>query len=106
MLFWKAPTSSSQKYILIGQLIAPTQIFGCSRNVLLSAPSQTVPVSSNQGFFSKPPPIALTRTTFLVICSHLHGDLETQIVLYYPAPSPGQLFQFLANKGFLKSPDQ
>ena len=27
-------------------------------------------------------------------------------MLHYPPPSKGQLFQFLANKAFLQSPDQ
>ena len=66
----------------------------------------TVLVSSKQGFFGKPRPVALNKTLFWVICSHAHKDPEARKVLYYLPPSRGPLFQFLANKAFLESPNK
>ena len=73
-----------------------------SKCALLSAPFQgaTVSLSGKQGFFGKPRPIALTTTLFQVIWSHPNKDVEARKVIYYPPPSRGQLFQFLANKAF------
>ena len=65
-----------------------------------------VSASSKEVYFGKPRPVALTKTLFHVICWHPHRDLEASKVLYYPPPFRGPLFQFLANKAFLESPDQ
>ena len=61
---------------------------------------------ANKAFFGKPLLVALTKTFLQVICSHPHKDLEAQKVHYYPSPSRRQLFELLANKAFLESPDQ
>ena len=106
-LFWKAPTGISHQNFLLGHLLARTGRFGGSKSALLLASFQgpTVSFSSKQGFFGKPRLVALTRTFLWVICSHPHRDLEARNVLYYPPPSRGPLFQLLANKAFLESPD-
>ena len=57
------PTSSSHHNFILDHLLTPTQISGGSKCAQLSAPFQgpSASVSSKQGFFGKPQPLALTK---------------------------------------------
>ena len=65
-VFLEAPTSSSHHNFILGHLLTPTQRSGGSKSAPLSAPflGPAASVSSNQGFFRNPRPVALTETLF------------------------------------------